>query len=140
MFLFLLFLVTKHSLRYPDSEVNTAVHDISPANTLPEYWEYYKINREDSNQQDLLQSTATFVQWDDHEVRNNWNEDPNITLVDFLKHVQNFEILAVRLQFLHQVDFDIFLEPMDINRAHCQPLYKHQSHWFRWFCMIFHLV
>jgi alkaline phosphatase D len=44
-----------------------------PATTLPEYRAVYKENRTYAPLRNLLRSTSTYAQWDDHEVRNDFD-------------------------------------------------------------------
>lgn len=44
-----------------------------PAETLEEYRQAYKVNREMAALRDLMRSTSTYVIWDDHEVRNDFD-------------------------------------------------------------------
>ena len=53
---------------YPDSSKRTG----SPAATLDEYRDAYKLNREYAALRDLLRATSTYAIWDDHEVRDDY--------------------------------------------------------------------
>ncbi len=44
-----------------------------PAMTLQEYRDTYKVNRTYQNLRDLLAATSSYVTWDDHEVRNDYD-------------------------------------------------------------------
>lgn len=50
------------------------------ADTLDEYWSLYKLNRNYTALRQLLQSTSVYAMWDDHEVYNDWNSNPNIQI------------------------------------------------------------
>ena len=42
------------------------------AETLPEFWAKYQINRDDFGTQDCLRHSSLYVTWDDHEVEDNF--------------------------------------------------------------------
>jgi len=44
----------------------------TPASTLAEYRDAYKLNRDYVNLRNLLQATSTYAQWDDHEFRDDF--------------------------------------------------------------------
>jgi alkaline phosphatase D len=56
---------------YPDSPVRDLV-GLGPAVTLDEYRDTYKVNREIAALRQLMQATAVYAVWDDHEVRNDY--------------------------------------------------------------------
>jgi len=68
---------------YADSEPDSEENGHHSASTLAEFWELYKINRNSTSHQRLLHATSTYAIWDDHEIRDNWNEYPpnNSTIV-----------------------------------------------------------
>ena len=57
---------------YADSSVRTQILGLSPATTLEEFRDLYKVNQGFSALADLLKSTSTYAIWDDYEVRDNF--------------------------------------------------------------------
>ena len=49
-----------------------ALADGVVATTFPEYADKYKLNRTDASLRNLMETTGTYAQWDDHEVRNDF--------------------------------------------------------------------
>lgn len=58
---------------YADSAVRTQILGLPPATTLEEFRDLYKTNRGFAALADLLKGTSTYVLWDDHEVRNDFD-------------------------------------------------------------------